>query len=324
MCTAIVYSTKDCYFGRNLDFELSYNETVVVMPRGYEFSFRNGRKIENHYAVIGVATVEDGYPLYFDAVNEKGVAMAGLLFSGNAVYKPRAEGMDNVAVFELIPWILAQSDCLDGAKALLDRINITDESFNENIPNAPLHWIIADKSGSVTVEAVNEGVRVYDNPVGVLTNNPEFNIQLFNLANYMTLSPREPKNLFSDALELSPYSRGMGAMGMPGDLSSMSRFVRAAFAKLNSVSGSGEEESVSQFFHILGTVEQTRGCVVTKDGKYETTIYSSCCNMDKGLYYYKTYENSCISCVSMHNEKLDGAELSVFPLIKRQRIVRQN
>lgn len=324
MCTAVTYKTNDHYFGRNLDFEFSYNEKIVITPRDFKFVFKNGSEMKTHYAMIGMAAVEEEYPLYFDAVNEKGVAMAGLLFAGNAVYKPYADDKDNMAPFEFIPWILGQCDDIDGVKRLLKRINITDVNFNDKLPNTPMHWMISDKNSSVTVEAVADGVKVYDNPVGVLTNNPAFDIQMLNLNNYMHLSPREPINTFSDELELATYSRGMGGIGLPGDLSSMSRFVRAAFVRANSVSGKGEEESVSQFFHILGSVEQQRGCTITKEGKCEITIYSSCCNTDKGLYYYKTYENSGISCVDMYKEKLDGKELVCYELITKPIIEMQN
>jgi len=137
---------------------------------------------------------------------------------------------------------------------------------------------------------------------------------MFNLNNYMTLSKNEPVNTFADGFMLNTYSRGMGAMGLPGDLSSMSRFVRAAFAKLNSVSEESEEKSVSQFFHILGAVEMQRGLVVMGDGKYDITVYSSCCNTDKGIYYYKTYDNWQIKEVDMYKENLDGEVLVQYSL----------
>ena len=116
----------------------------------------------------------------------------------------------------------------------------------------------------------------------------------------------------------------MGALGLPGDLSSASRFVKAAFTKLNSFSGDSESESISQFFHILGSVAQQRGCVHMGNSEYEITIYTSCCNTDKGIYYYTTYENSQISAVDMHKEHLDSQELISYPLIKGQQIRMQN
>ncbi len=324
MCTAITYKTKDHYFGRNLDLEYSYQETVTITPRNYPFKFRSGQAINKHYALIGMAYVADDYPLYYEAINEKGLGMAGLNFPGNAYYHELKNNQDNVAPFEFIPWILSQCATVDEAKKLLANLNIANINFSDSLPASPLHWIIADLKNSITVESVKDGLKVYDNPVGVLTNNPTFDMQMFNLNNYMSLSIEPPVNNFSKNLNLDIYSRGMGALGLPGDLSSASRFVKATFTKMNSLSGTSERESISQFFHILTSVEQQRGCVHMGEDKYEITIYSSCCNMDKGIYYYTTYENSQISAINMHHEDLDASKLVNYELIKGQQINKQN
>ena len=324
MCTAVTLETKDFYFGRTLDYEHSYSEEVTVTPRNFPLTFRHGKTLETHYAIIGMAHVLEDYPLYFDGLNEKGLAMAGLNFVGYARYREPAEGKDNIASFEFVPWILGQCASVSEARSFLERLNLTDTPFNADLPPSQLHWIIADHDQSITVEAVAEGLRVYDNPVGVLTNNPPFDEQLFQLNNFMHLSPKDPENRFSEKLDLRPYSRGMGALGLPGDLSSQSRFVRAAFGKLNSVSEWTEEKSVSQFFHILGSVSQTRGCCQVTQGQYEITIYTACCNTDKGIYYYTTYDNHQITGVNMHKENLDGEFLVRYPLILGEQFRWQN
>ncbi|MBD5087201.1 MAG: choloylglycine hydrolase family protein [Clostridiales bacterium] len=324
MCTAATYKTKDFYFGRTLDYEFSYGDEVTITPRNYSFQFRCMGTMEKHYAMIGMAHVICDYPLYYDAVNEKGLGMAGLNFVGNADYKEEVEDKDNIASFEFIPWILGQCATVNEARKLLDRINLTNISFSEELPPAQLHWIIADRDQTITVESMKEGIKIYDNPVGVLTNNPPFNEQMFRLNDYMHLSPKSPKNHFSDKLPLHTYSRGMGALGLPGDLSSQSRFVRVAFTKMNSVSKDTEAESVNQFFHILGSVEQQRGCCDVGEGKYEITIYTSCCNGDKGIYYYTTYENHQITAIDMYKENLDGTLLNRYPLIQDEQIKMQN
>ena len=293
--------------------------------------------------MIGVAHVAEGYPLYYDAVNEKGLAMAGLNFVGNAYYrKPGKRNanpgeiysgeiksggvtsewakLDEVAQFELLPWILGQCASVQEARELLGRINITDTAFSEKFPPSQLHWMISDQKESITLESVKEGIKIYDNPVGVLTNNPPFEMQLFALNNYRHLSPKSAEAAFSPKLELPEYSRGLGALGLPGDLSSQSRFVRVAFVKENSVSGESEAESVSQFFHILGAVDQQRGCCELEEGKYEITIYTFCCNTQKGIYYYTTYNNHQISAVDMHRENLAGDELVRYPMVDEEQI----
>ena len=327
MCTAVTYKTTDHYFGRNLDLEYSYKETITITPRNYVFPFRKMGEMESHFAMIGMAYISEGYPLYYDATNEKGLSAAGLNFPEYADYRPYCAGKDNITPFELIPWILGQCATVSEAELLLKRINLLKEDFSDSLPLSPLHWIISDRERSITLESVKTGIKLYENPVGVLTNNPTFDYHLFHLNNYMYLTNGEPKNTFAggnSSLILKTYSRGMGAMGLPGDASSMSRFVRATFVKTHSLSGKSEAESVSQFFHILKSVEMPRGCVLLGEGLYEITIYSSCCNTDRGIYYYTTYDNSQISAVDLHKENLQGSALIVYPLKKEQTIAYQN
>ena len=189
MCTAVSLLSGDFYFGRNLDYEFSYGDEVTVTPRGYTFPMRGHAPLRTRYAIIGMAYVQGDYPLYYDAINEKGLGVAGLNFVGNAVYFPAQAERDNVTQFELIPWLLGQCATLCEARELLGRINLLNEPFSPELPLAQLHWLIADQTGSITVESTADGLHVYDNPVGVLTNNPPFPMQLFQLNNYMALSP---------------------------------------------------------------------------------------------------------------------------------------
>ena len=324
MCTAATYRTKDFYFGRTLDYEFSYGEEIVITPRNYEFNFRHMGQAKEHYAIIGMAHVAQDYPLYYDAMNEKGLCMAGLNLVGNAAYANVIPGRENVAQFELIPYLLGQCASVAEARDRLARLQLVGTPFSAQLPAAQLHWLLADQHQAVVIESMADGLHIYDNPVGVLTNNPPFPQQLFQLNNYMSLSPRQPENRFAPQLPLIPYSRGMGALGLPGDLSSASRFVRVAFTRMNAVSGDSETESVSQFFHILGSVEQQRGCCEVRDGQYEITLYTSCCNAARGIYYYTTYENRQITAVDMHRENLNGSALIRYPLITDQQIAHQN
>ena len=318
MCTAATYKTRDFYFGRTLDYEFSYGDEIVVMPRNYPLSFRKAKNPKTQYAIIGMAYVAGSDPLFYDAINEKGLGMAGLNFVGNACYNKPKQDLDNVAQFEFIPWILSQCASVCEARELLSRINILDEAYSEHLPVAQLHWMIADKDETITVESMSDGLKIHDNPVGVMTNNPPFEQQMFALNNYRNLSPKQPENCWD--IPLTAYSRGMGALGLPGDLSSQSRFVRVAYTKMHSMSGESEMESVSQFFHILGSVDQQRGCCEVEEGKYEITLYTSCCNTEKGIYYYTTYNNHQISAVDMHRENLDGDQIARYPLIQEEQI----
>lgn len=322
MCTAITYNTNDHYFGRNLDLEFTYNEAVTITPRNFLLKFRRTKEIKNHFAIIGMAYVCENYPLYYDATNEKGLSIAALNFPDNAYYNAFDSKKDNITPFELIPWILGQCSTIDDVKLLLNRINLYSENFSSKLKLSPLHWIISDKVKSITLESVETGIKIYDNPVGVLTNNPTFDYHLLNLNNYISLTNCEPINTFNTNLDLAPYSRGMGAIGLPGDFSSTSRFVKAAFVKMNSIieAETTEAKSISQFFHILKSVEMPRGSVQINNGLYEITQYSSCCNTDKGIYYYTTYENNQICAVDMYNENLSSTTLIQYPLFVDQNI----
>ena len=324
MCTAVSFLRGDHYFGRSLDLEYSYDETVTVTPRNYPFRFRAGMELENHYALIGVAHVEGGYPLYYDATNEKGLSMAALNFPVSTDYKQPVSGKDNIAPFEFTPWVLGRCANLSEARRLIERVNLTEESFSEKFPLTPLHWMVADRTGSLVVECARDGLRIHENPVGVLTNEPPFRVQMWNLCNYLGLSARPAVNRFAPEVDLRAISRGMGALGLPGDLSSQSRFVRAAFVRCNSVCGESEGERVSQFFHILGSVVQQRGCVRLEEGGLEHTVYSSCCNTDPGVYYYRTYGGSHTHAVDLGREDPDGCELSVYPMKEDWAPVVQN
>lgn len=324
MCTAISFQTDDHYFGRNLDLERSYGEAVTITPRNYPFHFRNGKELNRHYAMIGMAVASQSYPLYYEATNEKGLSIAGLNFPGIAVYQPVDYRRKNIAPFELIPYLLGQFETAQQAVRELEECSIWHEPFSPEYPLTPLHWMLSDKDSSFTLEPMADGLRIYQNPVGVLTNNPPFDYHMYNLSNYINLTRQPPENRFSDKIDLNVYSLGMGSIGLPGDLSSPSRFVKAAFTKLNSLCGDSEEESISQFFLILGAVYQQRGLVRVKDDDYEFTRYSSCCNTDKGIYYYRSYENSQISAVGLHNEDLNQKEIISYPLSCGQNILWQN
>lgn len=314
MCTAISFTSNDHYFGRTLDFEASFGEQVVITPRDFKLDFQKRPAQSSHYAILGMAAVMDGTPLYFDAFNETGLAMAGLLFDGNAVYLPPDTVKDGLAPFELIPYLLGCCQTVAEARQRLAGIRLIDLPFRADLPNTPLHWMLADAAESAVIEATSDGLKIYDDPVGVLTNNPPFPMQLFHLRRFLNLTPYEAENRFATSFALPVESRGMGAVGLPGDFSSPSRFVRAAFLKEHAVCGNSEAEGVNQFFHILDAVSMPRGAVRLKNGQPDLTRYAACCNLNKGIYYYKTYENSQITAVSLTKQNKTGTVLSRFPL----------
>ncbi len=318
MCTAVNYKTKHHYFGRNLDLEQSLGEQVVLTPRNLPLSFRRLPTLAKHFAFVGMATTIDATALYYDAVNERGLSIAALNFPEYAYYPPPTNA-PALAPFEVISYLMAACETVFQVHEKLKNLQIVDLPFSADLPNTTLHWIVSDPHESLVIEPVKSGMQLYENPVGILTNAPPFDFQIANLRAYAHLSATAQENRLSDALPKSGYSRGLGAFGLPGDLSSASRFVRAAFTAQNSLSGESEEESVSQFFHILESVSQTNGCVRLENGN-EKTVYSSCCNTASGIYYYTTYENRRIRAVNMHKADLNSDKITAYPLRHSQDI----
>lgn len=325
MCTSIAMKTNDFYFGRTMDLDYELHTSVVITPRNYPIAFRRFRVLRRHNALIGMAFVSDDYPLYAEAVNEKGLCMAALNFPDNAVYSPQEDSRKtNISPFELIHWVLGQCGSLEEARRLLDSTHLVAIPFSSSLPLAPLHWHIADQTGSLVLENTADGLHLYDNPVGVLTNNPAFQFQLTNLCQYMNLISGYPKNCFSSLDGIAPFGQGLGSFGLPGDYSPASRFVKAAWLLQNSVCENDNASSLSQFFHLLDSVSVIRGSVLSQEENCDTTTYSCCVNATRGVYYYKTYTNSQFTAVNLRHENLDTDTLRIFPLAVSQQIAQAN
>ena len=314
MCTALSLPGAIHCFGRNLDLERSYGESVAVTPRNYPLSFRAAEPLRRHHAMIGMAHVADGFPLYYEATNEHGLSAAGLNFPESAVYHPHREDKTNLAPFELIPFLLGRCATLSDARTLLPTVSLWQQDFSPHLPATPLHFLVADKTGALVVESTAGGLHLYENPTRVLTNEPPFPFHRENLRQYGGLTP--------DPLPGS-FSRGGGSFGLPGGLDSASRFVRAAFTARYATAGDTEEACVRQLFHILTAVAQTAGCVRLPGGGCQFTRYTCGCT-EGGVYYYATCENRALTAVDMHREDLEGDRVVAYPLQTELPVTRQN
>ena len=242
--------------------------------------------------------------------------MVGLYFKGYAKYFEKQNDKNNITPFEFIPYILGSCSSVDEVKKILQNVNIVDIPFSKEIPLTPLHWIICDDKQCIVVESTSDGLQIYDNPYKTLTNNPRFNFHLENMNNYVNISPDSRTNLFDSNIKI--ISNGAGTIGLPGSLTSQDRFVRAAFT--NSVSTSNNnEEDISQFFHILDSVAQTRGTVHAHENKNELTVYSDCYDFNNKTLYYKTYSNNRLTAISLNNS-YDKDKLTSYDLELKQDI----
>ena len=317
MCTGLTLKTKDGnhLFGRNMDIEYNFGQHVILVPRHY--SWKNvitGEMNETKYAILGMAAVMDNHPLLADGLNEKGLACAGLNFPGYAYYEPEQQaGKVNLGPYDLMLWILSNFDKLSDVKDAILKVNLVDQPFSPVTPIPTLHWMVTDCTGdSIVIEKTKEGLKVYDNTVGVLTNSPTFEWHLTHLRQYIGLHSTQPDNTTWYKENLMPLGQGVGLYGLPGDFTPPSRFVRAAYLKSHAAFLENIDEGIAEFFHILANVAMVGGTVTTPEGKSDITLYTSCMWQEKGIYYYMTYKNPQINAISMAEEDLDAKSIKVF------------
>ncbi len=301
MCTVISIDNGGFCYGRNMDIEFPLAADVVTTPRYYPLKFRRTGELNEHYAFIGAAAMRAGSALYCDGMNEKGLCAAALSFPDCAYLRGSYDGLAEIAPFEVIPWVLSQCADIPQVMALLNESVLHDIPFSDDLPNTPLHWHFSDGHSSLVLECTVDGMQLYQDDIGVLTNAPRYPFHRENLRQYTHLTPGYPD--VSERL-LPPFGRGFGAIGLPGDASPTSRYVRAAFLKLNSPEMTDEYERIAHMFHLLGCVSMTRGSVYTEDGREEHTAYSSC--MSGGRYLFRTYNGCSVTEITMGDVTRDN------------------
>lgn len=311
MCTGIRFTDAEgkMYFGRNLDWTQGYGERVVAVPPAATIPAAFDREHDPAigHAVIGMGIVVAGIPLYFDCGNDAGLAVAGLNFPQSARYAAEPEaGSINVAAYEFPFWIARTFASLDEVREALKRITVVAKPVNQHLPVANLHWLIGDATGSIVVECMADGLRVWENDVDVLTNEPDFGWQRTNLRNYLTLTDEDPSAAAWGAATLAPFGSGLGMHGIPGDYSGPARFVKAAFVNSHYPAQAGEAANVTRLFRTLGSVAVPEGCAKMADGSFEKTLYTSCFSPATMTYYHATYDDPQIRAYPLSSAKLDG------------------
>ena len=329
MCTSLsIKSNKGHnFFGRNMDLAYDFNQSVLIIPRNYQIPNKvTGDMAKNKYAIIGMGTIIDNHPTLADGMNEKGLACAGLNFDGYSYVEENiVPGKKNIAPYDFIYWVVANHETVDEVKQTIENLELVKVPINERTPLPTLHWMIVDKTGkSIVVEKTKDKFAVYDNPVGVMTNNPTFDWHLTNLNEYMNIAPNHPENVKWSDKELTPLGVGAGTLGIPGDFESVSRFVRIAYIRAHMPSIEDDTTAVTQFLHMLDYVIMVKGGVITKEGLEDITRYSSCMDQERGIYYYRNYNNNRINAIDMHKEDLDSTEIKLFPYLETQDINYQN
>lgn len=292
MCTSIAFRQKDLYFGRNMDLDYNFGERIVATPRRFLLKSLGNKE---HLGFIGTATLVDGYPLYADVMNEKGLCIAGLNFYEKAYYRSPCEGKTNVPAFDFIAFVAAKFSSVEDFTKEFEKINITDQAFSEKIPCPTLHWMVSDNISSVVIESSKKGINLYKNPLDVMTNLPEFQEQL-------------------ESYEKMKSEEGSAPADFPVMLSSSSRFLRMAHFLGNDFKKTDPNSIISHVFHLLDTVAVPDASVKVQNGNYHKTTYSICLDTLNKRYYIRTYENSRISCVQLNEKMLSTTDLSIFTI----------
>lgn len=316
MCTALTLTTTENnhLFGRNMDLEYSFNQSIIFIPRNYTVvNTVNQKTNQNKYAILGMGTMFAGYPTFADVMNEKGLAIAGLNFPKYAKFpKEQVESKINIPVYDFSLWIVSNFADLNEVKNQIDDIVLIDEPILENIPTAPLHFIITDKTGdSIIVEQTKDGFKWFKNPVGVLSNAPTFDWHLINLSQYADLQFTPNIGTTISNYKLTPHGQGDGLMGLVGDFSPASRFVRTCVLRDATINNC-KNITKQQFFHILNNVAMVDGSVITIEGHNDITQYTSCMDLDNLVYYYNTYNSMGVNVISMGKLDLNSNEIRQF------------
>ena len=312
MCTGIRFTDTDgnMVFGRNLDWSFSYGEGIWVTPRNYTYDYAFDAPAKaDPYAVIGVAVVMDGKPMYFDCANEKGLAVAGLNFPGYASFSHEPiEGTVNVATYEFPLWIARNFTTVDEVEKALENVTLVSQIVPGQAESL-LHWFVGDAKRSIVIEQMADGMHIHHDNVDVLTNQPPFGWHKENLRNYMNTSNEMAQPVTWGKQELTAWGAGLGMHGIPGDVSAPSRFVRVAYTNAHYPEQNGETANVSRLFHTLGSVQMVDGASKMADGKFERTLFSSGYYAKTNAYYMNTYDDPTIRSYPFAHFDLDADEL---------------
>ena len=305
MCTALTLQTAqgNTFFGRTMDFSYVLEPEIYVIPKGYSWNnLLNTHTIRNHYSVMGIG--QDIHPVTLaDGVNEMGFAAAALYFPSYAAYDavvPQDTSHISIAALELVNFLLGQCSCVAQAASLLRVIRIVGVTDPVTDSVAPLHWIIADQSGkAMTIEKTADGLGIMENNVGVLSNSPDFKWHMTNLRNYMNVLPWQNSEADWGTISLTPFGQGAGTMGLPGDYTPPSRFVRTAWLKSHTPLPSETDAAINTCFHLLDSVTIPKGTVITQRGDPDFTQYTAFMDLSDQRYFFKTYDNCAIATVEL-------------------------
>jgi choloylglycine hydrolase len=250
--------------------------------------------ISNCYSFIGIGQALDGITGFFDGVNEEGFAAAALYFAGYAQYNKQFTHLSNqqIASFDFLHYILGRCASIQDLRMVLSNISIVGMPDPVTQTIAPLHWIAVDRTGKcVVVEQTRSGLKLFDNPIGVMANSPDLPWHMTNLRNYMEVSPNQNEEVSWGNIRLGPFGQAGGTTSLPGGYTSPERFVRTSYLKTHVPTPKNANEAIISCFHIMESVSIPRGAVISARNTYDYTKYTAFIDTNKCEYYFKTYDN---------------------------------
>lgn len=339
-CSAFTYETKDNkhLYARNFDYNrLATGTKILYVPKNHQY-YLSGTKYENNlecekksiYSVLGIGNnMLEPTPAFYDGINEMGLAGSQLYYRGYAKYNDVVEeGKEGIQAPFLVYHLLAScKDIKEVSVKLKNELTIISKPLLNSV--ATLHFIFTDTSGkSVVVESNEKGLNIYEDALGIMTNSPSYDYQLTNLMNYSNLRIRDYDSVKFNNLTLPQVFSGNGLIGLPGDFSSISRFVRLAFLKEYATKAENEPLGVNYLARIMNNVAFPLGLVEVTNEKdhtafdkdilpYDYTIYTIIFALESKKLYYYTYSNLAISTISLaeleNSTKIQEFELDFNP-----------
>ncbi len=310
MCTALTLKSGqgETFFGRNMDFSYDIDPHIYIVPKNYEWeNVLNMQKISNSYSFIGIGEELEDTLAFFDGVNEMGFAAAALYFAGYAKYNTMADSDagEQIVSFDFLHYILGRCANINDLEEQLKYISIV--GFEDPVTRtvAPLHWFAADRSGEcVVIELTEKGVELIPDPIGVMSNSPDFHWHMTNLRNYMGATPYQSEEAYWGDVQLTPFGQAGGTQILPGGFTSPERFVRTAYLKSFIPTPQDRREAVISCFHIMESVSIPKGAVITKHNTFDYTKYTAFINTATCEYYFKTYDNIQVGTASLFESSI--------------------
>ncbi len=324
-CTGIrtMSQNGDCFRGRTMEFAVYFPPEVAYIPAGYSYTGTTpdgqpGMQWTSKYAVTGASGF--GLPHILDGINEKGLSAAVFWFANYVGYQD-CEGREDItlAPWEFPTWILGNFATVEEVREAVDQVVVAPSVLDQFGFVPPLHYLVMDETGDcIVIEHINGQTVVYDDPLGIITNSPTFDWHMTNLKNYVALSVRNRDPLELPGFSVSEMGQGSGLLGMPGDFTPTSRFVRAAVYSVATPPSETLDEGVLQTFRVLHQFDIPLGASMQAQPDsagnpvYDYTLWSSVSDLTRRRYYYRTFDNSRIRMIDL--TKLDGDEFTIRPM----------